>query len=509
VAHEAQVFARIERNLGPERCRRIATTPGDALKERAIRDTMQAMEDKVEVILGGWLPDDLHGGRTGRPDLLVRMPDGGYAPGDVKAHGMTRESKRDAVQYARLDSLSEAVKVSHRTVAHAERFDDYLQLAHYWRMLEAIGRAPTKRSPSGFIVGTDTLDRDDPVAVWLDLAVARFTTHSRARGKEKRSALDCYDAQHAFRLEVARTAAARAPARVQPVGTDECDSCPWAEHCEAILGPDHASTRIRAGRLDVREWGALSALGVTTVADLAAIDVDGPDVHGRYLPKVDHQRDAKTRLRNAVRRARMLSQGIALERVTHGPIVLPRAAYEVDLDNESDARGRVYLWGALVHRPGRTPYYYACADWTPQDDQDERALARTIAQFMRDLHEEAKAAGSRLHVYHYSHTERTSLTRILGEEAVADLLPCFVDLLVNVRQHYFGAEGLGLKHVAPAFGFRWRDTEPSGLASQQWLEAARSALDAEEREALRRRIVRYNEDDVRATAAVRHGMSAQ
>jgi predicted RecB family nuclease len=57
----------------------------------------------------------------------------------------------------------------------------------------------------------------------------------------------------------------------------------------------------------------------------------------------------------------------------------------------------------------------------------------------------------------------------------------------------------------PVFGFAWRDEDPGGLQSQLWLAEARSANDPEVAEQLRIRIVRYNQDDVSATAALRDG----
>jgi hypothetical protein len=47
-----------------------------------IAATVQAMESCAPLVLGGWLPDDLVGGRTGRPDLLVKLASG-YLPADV------------------------------------------------------------------------------------------------------------------------------------------------------------------------------------------------------------------------------------------------------------------------------------------------------------------------------------------------------------------------------------------------------------------------------------------
>jgi predicted RecB family nuclease len=82
----------------------------------------------------------------------------------------------------------------------------------------------------------------------------------------------------------------------------------------------------------------------------------------------------------------------------------------------------------------------------------------------------------------------------------------FVDLYDVVRVHYFGVAGHGLKEVAPAFGFSWRDESPSGLMSQVWYLDAIRTDDLEVAASARERLLTYNEDDVRATLAVRRGI---
>ncbi len=60
--------------------------------------TVDAMDNGAEAILGGWLPDDEVGRRTGKPDILVRaerMPTGNWAyyPVDVKEHQSTQSAR--------------------------------------------------------------------------------------------------------------------------------------------------------------------------------------------------------------------------------------------------------------------------------------------------------------------------------------------------------------------------------------------------------------------------------
>ncbi|MFM9587337.1 hypothetical protein, partial [Streptomyces caniscabiei] len=69
-------------------------------KANAIAATNEAMDNQVAVILGGWLPDDTAGGRTGRPDILLHHGDGRYAPGDVKAHRVIKSAAKGTLTYS-------------------------------------------------------------------------------------------------------------------------------------------------------------------------------------------------------------------------------------------------------------------------------------------------------------------------------------------------------------------------------------------------------------------------
>jgi predicted RecB family nuclease len=74
--------------------------------------------------------------------------------------------------------------------------------------------------------------------------------------------------------------------------------------------------------------------------------------------------------------------------------------------------------------------------------------------------------------------------------------------LHEVAKRQIQTEGpLGLKQLATAAGFRWRDPNPSGEASMLWYEE--STRDDAGAMTSRRRILEYNEDDCRATKALR------
>jgi hypothetical protein len=53
-------------------------------KADAIAATVHAMGSGAPLVLGGWLPDDVAGGRTGRPDLVVKVAGGYREPRSVE-----------------------------------------------------------------------------------------------------------------------------------------------------------------------------------------------------------------------------------------------------------------------------------------------------------------------------------------------------------------------------------------------------------------------------------------
>ncbi len=489
--------------------------------------TLTAMRSSALLVVGGRLPADLEGGRTGRPDVLLRVStteggEGRYVPVEVKWHLGAQKRAKGVVRVSTLAAPITPVDVAGIAARTSQRFDDLLQLAHYTRMLQACGFHPGDDHLDGAVLGTDQIDcgtgRPDLVLVWHRLAAQQFPTFSRSRGTALRSVLERYDHEHAFRVKVAavaerRTGAADDPAPlVVPVAQAECLTCPYLDRCYEQMGHDDPSVAITAGRLGVREWLALQSLGVVTTTALAEVDPDDETFMASYLAEQTHDAAGATRrLRDAVQRAQMLRDGIPLLRVGDGPLEVPRADVEVDLDYESDTEGRKYLWGARVsrrdgdggHDRGR---YHAFVRWGVLDAEAERELAAETVAWLRTLVADAAARDQTLQVHHWTGVEPAALRSILGDEAVADVLEHFVDLYDVVRTQFVGLRGLGLKHVAPSLGFGWRDDDAGGAQSMVWLQVARD-VSSSDSEAMRHRILEYNEDDVEATAHVRRRLS--
>ena len=102
----------------------------------------------------------------------------------------------------------------------------------------------------------------------------------------------------------------------------------------------------------------------------------------------------------------MLTDGVSFDRETTGPIAVPAAALEVDLDIESAADGRIYLWGFLLHDTASAdpPRYVAFSRFTALDDAAEAALAEEAFGWLRGLVEGPRSVA----VYHYSAYEPTA-----------------------------------------------------------------------------------------------------
>ena len=113
---------------------------------------------------------------------------------------------------SRLAEPAEVLTLEGMAPELSTRYDDYVQLAHYTRMLQAAGVHPGDDALMGAIIGSDDLGAVDPsghALVWLLLDEPLFKTFSRSKGQRKRSAIERYDHEHAFRLKVAQVARAR------------------------------------------------------------------------------------------------------------------------------------------------------------------------------------------------------------------------------------------------------------------------------------------------------------
>jgi predicted RecB family nuclease len=455
------------------------------------RATEQAMSAGARFIWGAQLPRDAAGGRRGGINLLVHTG-AGYVPVLVVRHKVT-----DPGSGARTSPLGDPVPAAGQAdPARKARPQprDQLRLAHARRLLEASGYADPGR-PVGGVVG---LDGD--IVVWHDLEAPNWPGG--------RTALAEYDARFADRLAVATAAASGAQPLAEPSRIVECRTCPWWTICRADL------LAVRDVSLVVRgeEGASLRAAGLRTVDDLAALDpTDGEALPPAGMPLSDAVGLAKAWLANltVVRRVRRVR--------------VPRAEVEVDVDMESFGDAGAYMWGVLLSGAdvGERPGYRAFATWEPLPTDDEARSFAEFWQWLSVIRLRARARGLTFRAYCYNELAEnrwllSSARRFAGKPGIPGIeqVQAFIDsdawfdLFGSVREYFLCSHGKGLKTIAPVTGFRWRDPEASGENSMRWYRFAVGIDGAGPDDMQRLRLLEYNEDDVRATQALRHWMSS-
>lgn len=270
-----------------------------------------------------------------------------------------------------------------------------------------------------------------------------------------------------------------APVPTQPKRLKQCASCRFWPLCGPRLEQmDDISLVLPGGSGDV--W---RERGYTTVQSLIDADVGEP---------------------SAI--ARASRAGIPVLR-RPGPITMPRADVEVDVDMEAYLDQGAYLWGAF---DGAT--YHPFVTWSEVGADAEEANFAAFWSWLMATRARAQAAGKTFKAYCYAaggenHWLKASARRFASIDAaeVQAFIASdqWVDVFAYARRHLVGTDGLGLKVLGPVVGFEWEDDDVDGERSIALRRAARFG-DARARAML----LRYNEDDCRATRAVRDFLTA-
>ena len=351
---------------------------------------------------------------------------------------------------------------------------------------------------------------------WLDL-----TSPTLAK-----SNLEAYDALLQERLDVLKkldayeTSGGEFP--TSPYWHRDCLNCQFAEHCEQELNSrdDVSLTRFTS----LHQQRTLRTNGVNTRRQLAQLS---PLIAQRAKRNADPSPDAPLeerlatsieRLDELIYRARAHVAGSSLRIVAPEEVSCPRADVEIDVDMES-YNDATYLWGAYVTL--RTPVegisegYHAFVEWDELNDESEARIFGEFWQWLSDIRRRCQENGRTLAAYcFWAQAENGAMSRAVrspleGGPSQSDLdafwqqQPAqWIDLHEQAKNQIQTEGPLGLKLLAGATGFSWRDENPSGEASMTWFEEA-TGPDAELAAKSRTRILEYNEDDCRATLALR------
>lgn len=186
---------------------------------------------------------------------------------------------------------------------------------------------------------------------------------------------------------------------------------------------------------------------------------------------------------------------------------LPNLEVELFFDIETDPmRDVCYLHGFVERRNGdnKTEKFVSFYADDPSPEEEKKAFAGAW-EYIKSLQP--------CTMYYYSKYERTIWRKLRGkypdvmtEEEVEELFDPekSVDLYydVVVKKTEWPTRDYSIKTLASYLGFNWRDTDPSGASSIEWYHRWVETKD----EAIKQRILEYNEDDCKATRVLLDGI---
>ena len=295
---------------------------------------------------------------------------------------------------------------------------------------------------------------------------------------------DFMDQFNVTKKEVERILAGEKPA---PFLKSGCKRSPWYSLClEETQGCNDVSLVYRLSQADQRR---LYGIGIMTVSDLAG--ADGDDLRSKLE---DWSYDKIVRFQN---QAKVLLSG---EPMTVRKPHFPEAATEVYLDVESDPTRDVdYLFGVLIRntKTGAVSYQHFLAE---QPDQEAQAWQKFL-DWLSGMEDFV--------IYHYAYYERQVFDRLATRHGAASTLAQkFHEHAIDLHQKIIDTVVLPLyfytlKDIAKYIGYTWSDPNAGGAESVAWYDEWLRTGDR----AVLERILKYNEDDVRATLLLKDWMA--
>ena len=292
----------------------------------------------------------------------------------------------------------------------------------------------------------------------------------------------------------------------RPEPCDHCVFCEFAPSCEATWREE--DSLIYVAWISKLDRAALEAADVTTMAGLAERSEPVPDMRAERLERLRTQAALQVTARNAPDELPpVLPIPPGDDPVWgHGFELLPAPDDgDIFLDFEGHPfwradRGLFFLFGYVaLGADGQWHYHQAWA----HDEAEERDR---VGELVRDIRDR-RAAKPGMHVYHYNHTERSALESMTAEHGVAERAlgaliddGVFVDLFQIVRNAVqVGVESYSLKYLEVLTGYERSHEIDQGAGAV----VAYDDYTHDGDEAHLRAIAAYNDDDVRATRALR------
>ena len=297
----------------------------------------------------------------------------------------------------------------------------------------------------------------------------------------------------------------------RPEPCDHCDYCDFNSTCQSRLRSEDSLVYVANIRSNDRR--RLEAAGVRTVVELSKRPGPVPEVHEENLERLSRQAALQVESRahlDLMPRWELIEPGED-PIYGHGFEFLPAPDLgDVFFDFEGHPfwtpKEDLFFLSGLYYRDATGEWVYD-ARWAHSLDE-QATMIKNLVEFFSNRRREHPG----MHVYHYNHTERSSLERLTrGTETEGlfrqlDGSGLFVDLFVVARNAVqVGTESYGLKYLERLSGFERRGGIDQGAGAVVEYERYMTTKDPR----LLDDIARYNEDDVAATLALREWLVAQ
>ena len=263
------------------------------------------------------------------------------------------------------------------------------------------------------------------------------------------------------------------------ISRQRCNLCHWYDHCYAIAKSQQHLSLVPG--VTPSRYESLQTIGVVTVAALAeASPISIAEMLGNAIAS-QLQTQALALMENRVIAKHPLPKK-----------ALPNAPFEIYFDIEAEPeRNLDYLLGVIVidKQTGQETFHGFIAE----KPEDEGRIWQEFLALMK-VYESAP-------IFHFSEYEVETIKRLAQlyqtpkRERDQLLNRCFDLHHYVVNAMTFPVENYSLKTLANWLGFQWRDANASGDQSVWWYD---QWLETRDRNFLEL-IVRYNEDDCRAT----------
>jgi predicted RecB family nuclease len=480
------------------------------------KETADFMESGCELILLPRIASDVAGRRSTSVHALVRVGREDelytYAPLLIKNHEVVEVASTRRTLGGSLEHLRPSEAVFHdgvSTRSSPPMTRSGLSLAQATRILQSTGHADSN-ARAGIV------DRQNRLW-WVELAGNTYPRFNLA----------AYDNLYGPRLQVLnahdewKTNGGAFP--TAPYWHRDCPECPFSEHCEAELEARDDVSLVRFTSFD--QQLLLREHGVETRNDMARMDpLRARRARRTLLNPLEHHEPEEhlgrriDKLDDLIYRARAHERGSSLRIVDAERMGCATADVEVDVDMES-YEDVTYLWGAYVTSnqaiEGVTPGYQSFAEWGELSRESEAVNFAHFWTWLSELQATCEKEERTFAAYCFwaqaedGAMNRAVATPLTGGPTLSDLSdfrnsdpPRWHDLHEQAKRQIQTEGPLGLKQLAMAAGFRWRDPNPSGEASILWYEES-TRDEGSDALASRQRILEYNEDDCRATKALR------